>query len=190
MALICILSILTAVSAKWSYQYHGIEWDSHCSFGEEQSPIDLTNDVSANQTQIIKDGDSSYKHLNLEYESRKLRPTFNANLNFLLYGDFGYANIVTESGEDLLYQAQKISVHYPSEHRFKESSNIYDNDDIREIEVQIEHRSTAGDITILAVIYKLGSSNDFIGSLIDSYDQITGAKIDMNSVISGDNNKI
>ncbi|CAG9335252.1 unnamed protein product [Blepharisma stoltei] len=188
MALTLLMSFLgIAASQSFSYDYHGVEWSSYCVNGLSQSPINITKAYDGLELHE-NDNDANYAYFKLDWSERHLKPTYNPFVNFVLNSDFGFSNL-TSADEVLIdsYHIQTIKVHYPSEHRFNnDGSDIYALTNPNEMEVQFEHKSlTTGNVMILAIIYEWGSSNFFIESLIDSFNNPSGATIRMPEAIPG-----
>lgn len=157
----------TECNEKWSYKEKGSDWECDCQEGKEQSPIDLPDSNSAILSPVkpvffyevapcvLKDDspDGEFKNgdkINIKYNNGYLR---------IKHPNFGQA--VTLDG--VIYKAQEVRFHTPSEHTIKGKSFGL------EIEI-IHHGQTPGAIQkhlVLSVLYNSypGVYNKFLDDL-------------------------
>jgi len=105
---------------NWTYSKQGEDWECECTEGKEQSPIDLPHESVTIPT-IIRPVFSYVKVNHLADDTdeeffmikgKNLKIFYKNNMIKLFHSDFG--RVVTQ--EKIIYKAQEIQFHTPSEH--------------------------------------------------------------------------
>lgn len=191
--IIFVLLTLSLVTA-FNYLNHGIDWPGTCNASISQSPIDINLEF----VDVVEKKDNDYWYLDLNYKkvhvinlnSTKNTPitsgyTFNPNINFNIYSNFGRVYKKFSSSTDT-FEANSISFKYPAEHTI--NGKQVDSSGNYLLEVQINHVSAddPNKTLVLSTLFQESDQkNQFLQQVIDAYYSTIGGDIDCTFVTNG-----
>lgn len=149
--LLPLLFALTSTAVAYNYNSQGLDWTGNCSSGVEQSPINLV------QSSSTVDSDESL-YLELNVEKADGTGGFTAD-SYKVEGTFGSVVAKSNSTEDTL-TIGSFHFHAPSEHTIDDS-----NHDLEMHSILTD--SNGQRYGVIGILFKTGSSNDFIQDVID-----------------------